>query len=977
MVQKPRRTWQHVRRYLLLSSLIMAAGISVITSTAYSQAYTCFPTCDTTDGRFLSIAGAGINTLSGQDITMTVVSPANASTVQIGIFDGETGGKFDIGTVPLEYTLYADPNGDGTGSVQVGQWLGTSMPDFAWYNVTVNNTSSALTPSGNYYYVLRIRTTDFSVTHWSNFKLRTNGVIYLRPGQAFSISAPLPNLPSAQVIYPNYPTLTPTTYDGNWTFYINVPTSLNEFFVWDGDFDYGDYQCLNVDEDDVDTPGGIPSWAPAGTSVVTEGVAHSAIICANGDTATANPTDDSPTPALRRSPNIYMELIDPNGISYVDGNPSGNLEWEQFRISTEPFDRDMMDYHADTLPAGIYTLNIYGMDLQNLDAMRFGPGPAQITPYLMGVDSTGTPVQAPPPVAPDTASITGTLYFDGNNDGVLNNNELGIPGIPLFLYVDVDNNNTVDHTYNTTTDANGTYTFGALGNGHCTVVVDSTAINVNAVPTGDYDGVATRHRAVLNIDAQHQAVTANFGYRQVLSAAIVGRDTVMASMTTTYTSQVSESGVTYTWSITGAASIDGSTHNPTVDVLTGPFGTFTLKLTITKNGSSYTTTKNVLVAGVDFVLFAYYKLEYDGRCGTDTTRGIIDGNVGVNYPVTGCNVRPNLIMGNCTYGGFVGDGTRVMGDYVDLASRMSVWDLYANRSTGSTSSATKRHGGPSPFTAPVIAPTNLPKIPSFDYNGTNICVNTNQTRSLAPGRYGTITINNGGTLNLSNGIYNIKSIRAACNVTINTMAGTKVRIARDLLIGTNGYVGPQNGALFIVRSDGICSGGNTVDFGSSTEFHGQVLAPNGMIDLGSSNDLVGRFWGKWISGGCNTNLTYWGPVANLNNQNNDGFQKKLLGNAIAGAAANTMLKQGYPNPFSSSTTVTLSLQEDATVTARVVDAAGHEVRTLLDAVTVSKGDTKISWDGRGYLGEDVPSGTYFIYVQNGNRTEAQPVVLAR
>lgn len=976
MVQKPGRARFRARHFLLLSALFVA-GICFANSSTLAQGYTCFPTCDSTDARFLSIAGAGINTLSGQDIYLTVVSPASATSLEIGIFDGETGGKFDIGTVPLEFTLFADPSADGTGTLQVGQWSGATMPDFAWYSVSIANTGAALTPSGNYYYVLRVSTTNPGITHWSNFKLRTDGVIFLRPGQAFSLSAPLPNLASAQVVYSNYPTLTPTTYDGNWTFYIDVPIPLNEFYIWNGDMDFGDWQCTNVDEDDPDSPNGVPVWAP-GTSVVDEGVARSAIICTNGDTATANPTDDSPTPVLRRTPNIFMELIDPNGFSYVDGNPSGNLEWEQFRVSTAPFDRSQMDYHADSLPPGIYTFNIFGMDMQNLNAMRFGPGPVQITPYLMGVDTAGNPVKPPPPVLPDTATVAGTLFYDGNNDGVLNNNELGIPGIALFLYVDYNGDDTTDATYNTVTDQDGRYVFSRLRNSRCTIVVDSNAINVNAVPTGDPDGMATPHRAVVTINAQNQAITGNFGYRQVLMADIVGQDTVMGNTATSYSSQVNEPEVTYTWSISGSGTIVGSTHGPTVSVQTGAFGTFTLTLTVSKNGSTISVSKEVVVAGIDFAIFGYNKVNLEGRCGNDTTRGIINGNIGVNYPVTGCYPLPNLLIGNgCNGGGYVGDGTRVMGDYVDLGPTVSVWDLYANRTTGSTNSATKRNSGPTAFTAPIIAPANLPRIPNFTYNSTNVCVYSNQTRTLAPGRYGTITINCGGVLNLGNGIYNIKSIRTATNVCINTQPGTKVRIARDLLICSNSYVGPENGALFIVRSDGVCNGDPSVAFGHGTEFHGQVLAPNGTIDLGEDNDLIGRFWAKRVNGDCNTNVTYWGPVANLTNGNNDGFQKKLLSQAIAGAANNAMMKQSYPNPFNSNTTVTLAMNEETMVTLRVVDASGNDVRMLMEGQLAGKGETKVVWDGRDNLGAELPSGTYFFYLKVGERVEAQPVVLTR
>lgn len=992
MVQEPGRTHVCVRQFLLLSALIIGAGIACTSGVTAQTNYTCFPTCSETDGRMLSMASTNLNTLSGQEILLTVVSPSTSSTLEIGIFDGETGkttvggptgGRWDIGSVQLIYTLFADPDANGTGTTQVAEWSGDSMPDNGWFNAVVNNNPAARTASGAYYYVLRVRTPDIGIQHWSNFKVRTDGVVFLRPGQTFSITAPLPNVASAQIVYPSWPSTATTTYDGSWSFYLYVPAPLTDLTIWDGDLDFGDFECISNDVDDEDTPGGgLPAFVPPSTSAVPEGIAQSAIHCANGDTATANPTDDSQSPVLRRSPNVYYEIVDPDGVAYVNGNPSGNLEWEQFHISTQPFDRATMDYHADALPAGTYQLNVYGMDLQNLDAFRFPQGGVGVTPFLMGVDTAGSPVIPPPPVAPDTASVSGKVYFDLNSDGFFNTPDFGIASITVEALVDYDNDNTPDETLTTITDEDGNYEFSRLRNATVTLVVDSTEISTNAVPTGDPDGTGTRSSATVTIDAAHQVLTGkDFGYHQNLSAVINGMDTLMASTNSTYTSTVNEPGVTYAWTISGPAGIVGASDEADVDIHTNTFGTFTLTLTISKNGSVYKAKKQVVVIGVDFVLFAYKDLEYDGRCDTDTTRGQIYGNVGVNQPATGgCRTAPNLTIGNsgCSSNpAFLGDGTRIMGDYVDLSRYTNYWDLYANRQTGSTSLATKRGTGPTPFALPVFNCYDLPRIPSFTYNSNNISVGTNQTRTLAPGRYGNITVNSGGVLNLQSGIYNIKSLRGYNNATINTQTGTKVRISRDLIIATNGYVGPDNGALFIVRSDGVNCGAPTVSFGCSSEFHGQVLAPNGTITLGTSNDLTGRFWGYRINGGCNTNVTYWSPVALNTRYNNDGFQKKLLGQAVTGDASASMMKQSYPNPFRSSTTVGLMLNAESTVTLRVMDASGKEVRTLLEGAVVAKGETSYNWDGRGYVGDELPSGTYFFYLQVGDHVETMPVVLAR
>jgi hypothetical protein len=125
-----------------------------------SPTYVCLPTCSETDGRFLALAGVGANTLAGDTILLGFAAPSTATALEIGIFDGDTSGTWDQGSVPTEFTLFADPAGDGSGSGgQVDQWMGNIMPDNAWFPITIPLSASAQAPSGNYFYSLRARAT--------------------------------------------------------------------------------------------------------------------------------------------------------------------------------------------------------------------------------------------------------------------------------------------------------------------------------------------------------------------------------------------------------------------------------------------------------------------------------------------------------------------------------------------------------------------------------------------------------------------------------------------------------------------------------------------------------------------------------------------------------------------------------------------------------------------------------------------------
>lgn len=388
-------------------------------------------------------------------MNITFIAPSTAPTLEIGIFDGDSAGLWDLQANPpesLEYTLFADPVGDGSGTAMVGQWLGdgpnptsgsgpggswsadsATMPDNGWWNLTVNTSPAAQGSNGNYIYYLTVRVLEETppqeeeIDEWSNFKLRvlSPGTISVSaPNNVLAFSVPLFGEAELNIIYPNWrydpdgnidpASLTPTTYDGTWDFYFYATAPQSSVSIWDGDFDYGSFNCADNDTDDPDTPNApfLPPWA-VGTAAVAEGVAVGAPGL-YGCPATSDPWDEDSIPGdeiWRRPPSGQYELIDPNGIHYLNDNPSGNLEWEQFRVDTAPFVRSQMDHHANSLPAGMYTVHITGLDLANLGALHF------VDPALGEQCSNGKCGPPPPPPPPPVGhgGGTGTLGYWKNH----------------------------------------------------------------------------------------------------------------------------------------------------------------------------------------------------------------------------------------------------------------------------------------------------------------------------------------------------------------------------------------------------------------------------------------------------------------------------------------------------------------------------------------------------------------------------------
>ena len=78
--------------------------------------------------------------------------------------------------------------------------------------------------------------------------------------------------------------------------------------------------------------------------------------------------------------------------------------------------------------------------------------------------------------------------------------------------------------------------------------------------------------------------------------------------------------------------------------------------------------------------------------------------------------------------------------------------------------------------------------------------------------------------------------------------------------------------------------------------------------------------------------------------------------------ADARLLPPFPNPFNSSVTIPLPAPGQATI--RIYDIAGRLLRTL-DSAQASAHQSKISWDARDKSGSPLPSGLYFVVIEQG------------
>jgi len=114
-----------------------------------------------------------------------------------------------------------------------------------------------------------------------------------------------------------------------------------------------------------------------------------------------------------------------------------------------------------------------------------------------------------------------------------------------------------------------------------------------------------------------------------------------------------------------------------------------------------------------------------------------------------------------------------------------------------------------------------------------------------------------------------------------------------------------------------------------------------------------------------------------------------LENAVAHFTLNTDLRipnqnqllANYPNPFKPETWRPFQLAQDSTVTAKIYDVTGKQIRMIeLGHVTAGnyvEVNRAIYWDGKTDIGEQVSSGTYFYQIEAGDYTDTRKMVILK
>ncbi|MEX0747667.1 MAG: FlgD immunoglobulin-like domain containing protein, partial [Rhodothermales bacterium] len=89
------------------------------------------------------------------------------------------------------------------------------------------------------------------------------------------------------------------------------------------------------------------------------------------------------------------------------------------------------------------------------------------------------------------------------------------------------------------------------------------------------------------------------------------------------------------------------------------------------------------------------------------------------------------------------------------------------------------------------------------------------------------------------------------------------------------------------------------------------------------------------------------------------------------------LSENYPNPFNPTTSFSFTLPLDKSVSVRVYDITGREVKTLVNNQFRAAGTHEVTWDGTNNAGASVSSGTYVYSLEWGQFRQSRTMVLVK
>ena len=275
-----------------------------------------------------------------------------------------------------------------------------------------------------------------------------------------------------------------------------------------------------------------------------------------------------------------------------------------------------------------------------------------------------------------------------------------------------------------------------------------------------------------------------------------------------------------------------------------------------------------------------------------------------------------------------------------------------------------------------VTTVSIPSL-SFSAGGNNVTVPQNGSMNLAPGSYGKVKVQKGGTLTLNHsgtsGDYFFEKLEVdknaslsfdanngpiAVNVVGKLSFGKETEVVISSPLGSNSRFVTFNSRDKVQVGDGARILGTInaprvdVQLKKNVSFRGAISA--GKIEIAKGGTYLHHDSGAILPKTVTPEVT----------DATDKEVEKLQESANAATPTDFVLEQNYPNPFNPSTTIRFSLPEAASVTLAIYNTNGQLVRSLVSG-QMTAGQHSVTWNATDDRGTRVVSGLYLYTLKVG------------
>lgn len=256
---------------------------------------------------------------------------------------------------------------------------------------------------------------------------------------------------------------------------------------------------------------------------------------------------------------------------------------------------------------------------------------------------------------------------------------------------------------------------------------------------------------------------------------------------------------------------------------------------------------------------------------------------------------------------------------------------------------------------------HLPADPSFSIGGDDIEVGADERRTLAPGSYGEVEVEQNGTLVLQSGkgrtaSYFFEKLVLDDDATLEIDLFAFGGLAGQVVINIEDKLEfGEDSKVLARRSTNVTfnyADDDKIKIEDGASVVGNILAPAAEVRLAEDSRFQGQIFAKKIE--VEDGASFGPHELTLLPKSAPAAQEESVTSAIPDEYE---LSVNYPNPFNPGTTINYALPQAGEIILAIYNMRGQLVRTLVQG-PVPAGRHTVTWNGIDDFGAQVASGVY-------------------